>query len=134
MATLADLLAQTKTWATGLGYDTSREWADREQPFAGGRAFVRIVSASQVVTGSNQTVALAEVEVTFARRLGPTQSYADLLAAIQPTMAFATLPLQWSGLAAVRTSPVPEIEFERELEKVGQVLVFAVRAQVALEA
>lgn len=134
MATIADLVANVKTWAFGLGYATDREWADREQPFTGSRAWVRVVSASQVLTGSNQTVQLAEVEVTFARRLGAAESYATALAAIHATMASATVVGDWAAMAAVRASPLPELEPERELEKVGQVLAFSIRAQVALEA
>lgn len=133
MATVADLIANVKTWATGLGYATDREWADREAPFTGARAWVRLVSTSEVTAGSNLTVQLAEVEVTFARRLGAAETYATALGLIHATMAAATIVNSWSAMAAVRMTPAPELEPERELEKVGQVLVFAIRANVALE-
>lgn len=133
MATIADLVADVKAWASGLGFATDREWADREAPFTGARAWVRVVSTSEVPVGSNLTVSIAEVEVTFARRLGAAESYATALAAIHAAMSAATIVESWSDMASVRMTPAPELEPERELEKVGQVLVFAIRANVALE-
>lgn len=134
MATVADLVANVKALAAGLGFDSVPDWADREQPIASTRALVRIASTSEVALGSNSTVRLVEVELTLALRMAAPTSTATWLAAMHATMVSSTDVDAWANLAAVRASPLPEVETERELEKVGQVLVFAVRAQVALEA
>ena len=134
MATVADLVSQVKAFAAGLGFDSAPDWADRPQPVTGTRALVRVVSTSEVAPGSNSTVRLVELELTFALRMSAPTTYATWLGVMHAVMVSSTDVDSWANLAAVRASPLPEVDTERELEKVGQVLVFAVRAQVALEA
>ena len=134
MATVADLVSQVKAFATSLGFTSTPDWADRPQPVTGTVGLVRIVSTSEVALGSNSTVRLVEVELTLALRMASPTSYATHLATMHAAMVNSTDVDSWANLAAVRASPLPEVDTERELEKVGQVLVFAVRANLALEA
>lgn len=123
-----------KGLAAGLGYPAADSWADRETPFTGRRSFVRIVTTEQVPVGSNLTVWIAEVDCEFAARLAPLETYEQLHTYAAGAMFNATDLLAWTVLPSVRQSPVPEVEVNREPAKVGQVIVFGVRARVALEA
>ncbi len=134
MATVADLVAHVKSFATSLGFDSSPDWAERPQPISTTRALVRVVSTSEVALGSNSTLRIVEIELTLALRLVAPTAYSTHLATMHTAMVASTDVDSWANLASVRASPLPEVETERELEKVGQVLAFAIRAQVALEA
>lgn len=134
MATVADLVADVKAFATSLGFDSTPDWADRPQPLTTSRALVRVVSTSEVALGSNSTVRLVEVELTLALRMTSLAARSVWIAAMHLAMVSSTDVDAWANLASVRASPLPELETERELEQVGQVLVFAIRAQLALEA
>lgn len=134
MATIDDLADQVAAWLTSLGFDSTRLWADRPTPISGQtRGFARVTSSSEVQLGSNGSLRIVELEVTFARKRGTIESYATVLDGMHIALANATKVSEWVNLAAVRQSPLPEIEIERDLEKVGAVLVFSIRAQVALE-
>lgn len=134
MASIDDLADQVAAWQTSIGFDSTRIWPDRPKPITGStRGFSRVVSTSQVSIGSNNVVRVVELEVTFARKRAPLESYATILDAMHVALDQATRVSEWINLAAVRQSPLPEIEIERDLEKVGAVLVFSIRAQVALE-
>jgi len=133
VATVLDLENDSKALAATLGYAVADSWADRESPFSGAKAFVRVVWTEQTQPGSNQILRLAEVEVTFARRLVGVESYQTIHQIVQTDLSRATELDRWSNLASVRVSPRPEIDAEREPEKVGQVVVFSIRARVALE-
>lgn len=134
MATVNDLVAQVKSKWQALGWDTTVDWSDREKPISGSsRALVRAVSSSVVTQGSQLSLQLVEIELTLARKRGPLETYADVRSVMHTAMRIAADPVEWSNLAAVRSSPVPQVEPENDHEKVGGVLTFAVRAQLALE-
>lgn len=134
MATLDDVVDQVAAWLTSLGVDSTVIWPERPTPISGtSRGWVRVVATSEVAAGSNLTRRLAELEVTIARKVGPAESYATALDWIHVRLDQATRVSEWIALAAVRQSPLPELEIERDVEKVGAVIVFSVRAQVALE-
>lgn len=134
MASIDDLTDQAAAMLTGLGFDTTVIWPEREKPISGSsRAHVRVVSTSQVARGSNEVVRVVELEVTCARKRVSTEDYATVLDWLMVRLDQVTRINDWSNLAAVRQSPLPEIEIERDVEKVGQVLVFSVRVNVALE-
>jgi hypothetical protein len=141
MANVGDLYDQAFTIAATLGYDTTSASAFgrpvRIENLGGSQlATVYIAATEEVVAGSNLILRIAEVEVTFA-----SQALEGSQAAIRAVernaaidMQFATETDRWTALAAVRSSPTPEVEISRDLERVGRAVVFSVRARVALEA
>jgi hypothetical protein len=141
VANVGDLYDQAFSIAAALGYDvTSASAFGRPVRIAtlGGNdlATVYIAATEEVIAGSNVVLRIAEVEVTFAK-----QALEGSQAAIRAVernaaidMQSATETARWTALAAVRQSPVPEVEISRDLERVGRAVVFAVRARVALEA
>jgi hypothetical protein len=133
MAGLLDLETDAKALATGLGYTVVASWADRPAAWTTQRAYVRITDTEQLQVGSNLLVRTAQVEIRFGRRLAPLQTYQALADQATADLQNATRLDLWTAMASTRQSPVPEVEVTEELEKVGQVIFFAVRARVALE-
>jgi len=133
MSTLTNLENDVKGLCAALGYSSADSWADRDQHFVGARSFVRVEWSEQVTQGSNLTLRLAEVAVVWARRLAVGETYQTLHQALQVDLAAATVVDTWVALASVRQSPLPEIEAENRIEKIGQVLTFTTRSRVALE-
>lgn len=134
MATLANLEDQVDAALAAAGWTTTLGWAEKPVRVESGahRAWTQVRRSELVITGSNQSVRTAEVVTTFARRsLAPATDITE--AAILGDLSAYTDPRWWSALAAVRESPIPEVEVEREPERVGQVLVMALRVRVALE-
>lgn len=133
MATLVDLENDVKGLVAAIGFTAAQSWADRDISLTGPRAWIRVAWSEELQLGSNGTLRLAEVEVIFARRLAVGQSYQALEQAALADMVAATTINTWISLASVRQSPLPEVESEDELAKVGQVVSFSIRARVALE-
>jgi hypothetical protein len=133
MSSLLDLETDAKSLATGLGYTVAASWADRPASWTTDRAYIRTTETEQLPLGSNFLVRTAQVEIRFGRRLQPLQTYQALADQVTADLQNATRLDLWTVLASVRQSPVPEIEVTEEMQKVGQVVFFAVRARVALE-
>lgn len=135
MSVPEDLVANVKGWWQGLGYDVSVDWEDRDQPMVGtSRVLAHVLSTSEVALGGNSSIRLVEIELTVARRRAPLETYAAVRATMHSAMIQAASVSAWVALSSVRASPLPDVEPSRNLEKVAGVLVFAVRANVALEA
>tara|TARA_R110000751_G_scaffold5290_1_gene24338 strand:+ start:1105 stop:1527 length:423 start_codon:yes stop_codon:yes gene_type:complete len=99
-------------------------------------AAVRVASSERLDTGSNQSVTLVSIEVDLMHRaagsspaqMGTAEDAHALLLVLVADASF------WSGLAAVRSSPLPDISLDGDLTRVGEVLSYTVRAECALEA
>ena len=139
MATVADLTAQLGTALgtlspafvvlTSGSLDSQR--VERSQY----RAAVRVNGSETAQLGSNLSIQIAAIELDLLHRAAgstATQIAAAeaALALILPSVANETF---WTGLAAVRSSPV-EVEVESDLERVGEVVRYTILARCALEA
>jgi hypothetical protein len=99
-------------------------------------AAVRVASNEQTAIGSNLTVDLVSVDVDVLHRAaGSTPAQ---IAAAEAALALLVVeiarPTFWTALAAARNSPLPDVDVSGELERVGEVLRYTVRASCALEA
>ena len=138
MATVADLTAQLETALgtlspafvvlTSGSLDSQR--VERSQY----RASVRVAGAETTIAGSNLSIQIAAIECDIMHRAAgstATQIGAaeDALALILPSVASESF---WTGLAAVRSSPI-EVEVESDLGRVGEVVRYTILARCALE-
>lgn len=138
MATVADLKSQIGTALGALStafpvldsgtLDSQR--VQREEY----RAMIRINGVETTTIGSNLTVTIATTEVDLLHRAadatpGDLESAEDALALLVDDVAAEAF---WSGLAAVRSSPI-DVTVESDLERVGEVVRYTIRADCALE-
>jgi len=98
------------------------------------RAAIRISGVEAASVGSNLTVTIATVEVDLLHRAAgstPAQleTAEDALSAIVGSVGADSF---WTGLDEVRSSPI-EVSIEGQLDRVGEVVRYTVRAECALE-
>jgi hypothetical protein len=138
MATVADLKTQLETALAALStavpvLDSGTLDSQRVER-SSYRAMIRIAGVETATAGSNLTVTIATVELDLLHRAAgstPTdlESAEDALALLVDDVAADSF---WTALAAVRSSPV-DVAVESDLERVGEVLRYTIRADCALE-
>ena len=137
MATVNGLTANVETALAVLFVnDQTSAWREEQRLTRGAAACrVRVVESEIVNVGSNLQVEVAACETeVFYRAAGGSPAQSQAAAdVIQLFLSQVADPTFWTTLASVRETPVPEISFEQELERVGEVYRFTVRAECALE-
>ena len=111
MATVADLKSQLETalgaLSTAFPVLDSGTLDSQRVERSSYRAMIRISGVETATAGSNLTITIATVDDVAADSF-------------------------WTALAAVRSSPV-DVAVESDLERVGEVLRYTIRADCALE-
>ena len=140
MATIADLQSDLETALGALSTAMPARAAGTADALRIDRSAyasaIRVTSAETVAAGSNLTISLATIEVDLLHRAAgstPAELGAaeDALALLLPSVAAVSF---WANLASVRSSPQPEVDVESDLERIGEVVRYTVRASCALEA
>ena len=138
MATVADLKSQLETalgaLSTAFPVLDSGTLDSQRVERSSYRAMIRISGVETATAGSNLTITIATVELDLLHRAAgstPTdlEGAEDALALLVDDVAADSF---WTALAAVRSSPV-DVAVESDLERVGEVLRYTIRADCALE-
>ena len=95
---------------------------------------VHIASTEEVFAGSNSSIRTAEVLVEVWKRASNIASMEAMETDINTALDQLIATAFWQAIPEVRNSPLPEVEVDTEVERIGEVLRFILRVRVALEA